>query len=68
MSKLSLKYKMLSLKIKEVVVKDDVTNKDIAKAICNLSIDELKSLKDKIETLELIKITKKELKLEKDNI
>lgn len=54
--------------VKEVVVKDDVTNKDIAKAICNLSIDELKSLKDKIETLELIKITKKELKLEKDNI
>lgn len=54
--------------VEQVVVKDDVTNKDIAKAICNLNLDELKALKNKIETLQLLKSTKKELKLEKETI
>ena len=52
--------------VKEPIIKNDVTNEDIAKAICELDSDELKELIDKIQTLQLIKSKNKELKLEKD--
>ena len=52
--------------IKEVVVKEEVTNKDIAKAICDLDLYELTSLKEKIISLENIKKKEKSLKLEKE--
>ena len=53
--------------IEHKVVKDQVTNKDIAKAICNLNSEELKLLQEKIKLLQSIKKKNtKELKLEKD--
>ena len=55
-----------SKEIQEVYVKEEVTNRDIAKAICDLNLYELKSLKEKIVSLENIKKKEKSLKLEKD--
>ena len=52
--------------IEQVVVKEPVTNKEIAKAICNLSEEELYMLAKKIKKLETIKRNTKSLKLEKD--
>lgn len=52
--------------VEQVFVKDEVTNKDIAKAICDLDEDELESLISKIESLKNIKKNEKKLKLEKD--
>ena len=52
--------------VEQVLVKEEVTNKDIAKAICDLDLNELVSLREKIAQLEEIKKNNKELKLEKD--
>ena len=52
--------------VEQVVVKSDVTNKDIAKAITDLNLYELSLLKEKITSLENIKKKNKGLKLEKD--
>lgn len=52
--------------VEQVLVKEEVTNKDIAKAICDLDLHELVSLREKIAELEEIKKNNKELKLEKD--
>lgn len=52
--------------VEHVVVKDNVTSKDIAKAICDLSDDELYLLAEKIKKLEQLKRENKSLKLEKD--
>ena len=58
--------------VEKVVIKNEVTNKDIAKAISNLDIYELQLLKDKINSLEKMKKNRntkdenRELKLEKD--
>ena len=46
--------------------KTEVSSKDIAKAICDLNIDELKLLKEKINALQNLKSSNIELKLEKD--
>ena len=51
--------------IEHVVLKDEITKKDIAKAISDLSADELEMLSEKIITLASIKKEKK-LKLERD--
>ena len=51
--------------VEHVVVKSDVTKKDIAKALTELSVNELETLRSKIAELEEIKKGKK-LKLEKE--
>ena len=52
--------------IDHVVVKESVTNKDVAKAICDLSADELYALRDKILRLEQVKRENKTLSYKKD--
>ena len=52
--------------VEQVVVKEKVTNKDIAEAICDLNPDELSMLSEKILKLEKFKRRSNSLKLEKD--
>lgn len=52
--------------VEHVMVKNDVTTEDIAKAISELDIYELELLRDKINTLAQIKKNKGSLVLEKD--
>ena len=52
--------------VEHVMVKDEVTKEDIAKAITELDAYELELLKDKIATLAEIKRKKGSLVLEKD--
>lgn len=52
--------------VEHKIVKEPVTNKDIARAICNKDLDQLNELKEKINLLIAIKKKDKGLTLEKD--
>ena len=52
--------------IEQVIVKNEVTKEDIAKAISELNVNELELLQNKLVELKNLKIQNKSLKLEKD--
>ncbi len=52
--------------VEHVVVKNEVTNKDVARKLCELSADELYALAETLKKLERSKRNTKSLKLEKD--
>ena len=52
--------------VKQVVVNGEVTNQDIARAISELSVDELETLRNKIVELENIKSRNRSFSLEKN--
>ena len=52
--------------VNQTIVKNEVTNLDIAKAICGLDVPELVELIEKMSDLKDIKTKNKKLKLEKD--